>query len=118
MCISQPILSCLSQVYGRKSIILFSIVMLGLGSLICEDSEMMSFFLLGRTIQGIGAGGLTVLSYVTYGDLDKTAGNKFLAGMSSGIALGTICGPIVGSALNNDSNWVCRPVFLWSLSRY
>lgn len=106
MCISQPILSSMSQLYGRKSIILLSTLLVGTGSLISADSNAMAFFLAGRTIQGLGAGGLTVLSYTTYGSLEKAAANKFLVGMSCSIALGTICGPLVGAVLNGGSDWV------------
>lgn len=108
MCISQPILSCLSQLYGGKNIILTSAVLLGVGSLISGDSETMAFLLLGRTIQGLGAGGLTVLSYVTYGHLESSTGHRYLAGMSLSMALGTICGPILGSALSRSGDWVSR----------
>ena len=86
--------------------------MLGVGSLISEDSETTALFLLGRAVQGLGAGGLTVLSYVTYGYLEKTSGQKYLAGMSLSMALGTICGPILGSVLSGSGDWVSRVAIL------
>ena len=98
----------MSQLYGDKNIILISAVLLGAGSLISSDSGGMALFLLGRTIQGLGAGGLTVLSYTTYGRLQGPIGHKFLAGISLSMALGTICGPILGSALSRSGTWVSR----------
>ena len=89
-------------------------MMLGAGSLISEDSESMVVLLLGRTIQGLGAGGLTALSYVVYGDLDhshrksvhKQVSVNFLTAISCSVALGTVCGPLIGAALSNGSDWV------------
>lgn len=105
MCISQPTIAQFSTVFGCRNVILASILLLGIGSTIIEASKIPSIFLLGRSIQGVGAGGLTVLSYIAYGDLDPISAGRFLGSLSASISLGTICGPLIGASLNNKTNW-------------
>ncbi|KAH8710286.1 major facilitator superfamily domain-containing protein, partial [Phaeosphaeriaceae sp. PMI808] len=105
MCMSQPIMSRLSEIFQRRSIILASIMMLGIGSLVCESAGTIALLLVGRTIQGFGAGGLTVLSYGLYGDLEARDGLRFLSAISLFIAAGTVCGPLIGAALSNGHLW-------------
>lgn len=106
MCISQPILAKLSDIFDRKNVILASVVMLGAGSLICESANTTPCLIVGRTVQGFGAGGLTVLSYALYGDLDPRSGLRFLTAISLFIAAGTVCGPLIGAALSKGHHWV------------
>ncbi|KAL5378643.1 hypothetical protein PMIN06_011500 [Paraphaeosphaeria minitans] len=105
MCMSQPILARLSDVFNRRSIILASVLMLGVGSLVCESADTTALLLVGRTVQGFGAGGLTVLSYALYGDLEPRSGLRFLTALSLFIAAGTVCGPLLGAALSAGHQW-------------
>ncbi|OAL42658.1 MFS general substrate transporter, partial [Pyrenochaeta sp. DS3sAY3a] len=105
MCMSLPILSRLAHVFDRKSVILASIMMLGVGSLVCESADTIALLLVGRVVQGLGAGGLTVLSYALYGDLESQDGLKFLTAISLFIAAGTVCGPLIGAALSHSNHW-------------
>jgi MFS family permease len=69
--------------------------------------------LVGRSVQGIGAGGLIVLMYAAYGDLEQSSsGSKYLVAMTCSAAMGTIGGPFVGVLLGD--NWVWLPV-IWIL---
>jgi MFS family permease len=136
MCLSQPIVSRLSYIFNRKSIILASIMMLGIGSLVCESTSAMALLLTGRTIQGLGAGGLMVLSYALYVDLESLYGDlespyanseslygdmgslsapRFLAAISLFVAAGTVCGPFLGAALSGHHHWVAVAPMLQSL---
>lgn len=103
---SLPILSRLAAVFDRKSVILASIMMLAVGSLVCESADTLALLLAGRVVQGFGAGGLTVLSYALYGDLQPRDGLKFLTAMSLFIAAGTVCGPLIGAVLSHGHRWV------------
>jgi MFS family permease len=107
---SQPVLFRLSEVFNRRSVVLASVMMLGIGSLICDGASTMAILLVGRTIQGFGAGGLTVLSYALYGDLPQRSGIRFLTAISLFVAAGTVCGPLIGATLSKGHRWV-RP--LW-----
>lgn len=114
MCLVQPIVSRLVDVFLFKSLVLASIVMLGIGSLLCESADGLPLLLIGRTVQGLGAGGLTMLSYAVYGQMNKpnepksSNALKFLAAISLFVAAGTICGPFIGAALSNNHQWVAN----------
>ncbi|KNG52824.1 MFS multidrug transporter [Stemphylium lycopersici] len=97
----------LSNVFLQKSVVLASIMMLGIGSLLCESADGMPLLLTGRIVQGAGAGGLIVLSYAVYGstDLEGESRPKFLAAISLSAAAGTVCGPFIGAALSDSHHW-------------
>lgn len=84
--------------------------MLGVGSLLCESADGIPLLLTGRTVQGLGAGGLMVLSYAVYVDMNTQSGSgsgpKFLAAISVFVAAGTVCGPFIGAALSDSHHWV------------
>jgi MFS family permease len=92
--------------------------MLGVGSLLCESADGIPLLLTGRTVQGLGAGGLMVLSYAVYVDMNTQSesesgsgsgsgsGPKFLAAISVFVAAGTVCGPFIGAALSDSHHWV------------
>ncbi|KAJ6276549.1 hypothetical protein J3E71DRAFT_187054 [Bipolaris maydis] len=111
MCLAQPLISRLTDVFILKSLALASIMMLGIGSLLCESANGLPLLLTGRTVQGLGAGGLTVLSYAVHVDTNKSSvpksssGLKFLAAISISVAAGTICGPFIGAVLSNSHEW-------------
>ncbi|KAJ5052634.1 major facilitator superfamily-domain-containing protein [Bipolaris maydis] len=111
MCLVQPIVSRLFDIFIFKSLVLASIVMLGIGSLLCESADGLPLLLIGRTVQGLGAGGLTTLSYAVYDQMKNLSGSessnavKFLAAISFFAAAGTICGPFIGAALSNNHQW-------------
>jgi MFS family permease len=112
MCLSQPIVARLSEISNQKSLVLGSILTLGIGSLVCESASGIPLLLTGRTIQGLGAGGLMVLSYSVYGDMGKLSGPKFLAAISLFVAAGTVSGPFVGAALSAKHHWVSTALLL------
>ncbi|KAI0570890.1 MFS multidrug transporter [Pyrenophora tritici-repentis] len=105
MCLSQPMVARLSDIFNRKSLVLASILMLGIGSFVCDSANGIPLLLTGRTIQGLGAGGLMVLSYAVYGDMGPLSGPKFLAAISLFVAAGTVSGPFIGAALSASHHW-------------
>jgi MFS family permease len=107
MCISQPIVSNLSTCVKRKSLILSSFLIWGLGSITVDYAAGIVFCLVGRSVQGLGAGGLLVLTYVAYGDLKKhNIADKYLRAITCSAAVGTISGPFIGASLSHKSSWV------------
>jgi len=120
-CISQPIFSSLSDIFRSKIIILIATSIFAIGSLVCFDPGSMAILLIGRCIQGLGAGGLMVLSNIIIFNmiraeiipLDKF-GNCLLY-PNLGTALGTVCGPLIGGALGSENNWVRCMIGSWCL---
>jgi MFS family permease len=60
----QPIYGRLSDIFGRKIILLISLVIFWLGSLACALAQTMIQLIVFRAIQGIGGGGILTLSMI------------------------------------------------------
>ena len=64
-----PISGGLAQTFGRQPAILITLGLFALGSGICGGASNMNMFIVGRTIQGLGGGGIQSLTGVVLGDL-------------------------------------------------
>jgi MFS family permease len=64
-----PFWGKVSDVFGRKPVLLVACVVLLVGSLICGLANSVAMLLAGRAVQGAGGGGLVVLVQITIGDL-------------------------------------------------
>lgn len=64
-----PTWARLSDVLGRKTIILFALVLFLTGSLIAALAKNVATMLAGRSVQGLGAGGVNTLVNVCIADL-------------------------------------------------
>ena len=92
--------------------LLSSFVLLGLGSLLGDYAECMSLLLVGRGVQGLGAGGLVLQAYAAYVDMEHTNNaTQFFRGITCCTSLGTVSGPFVGALLGASDTWV-RTSFL------
>ncbi|AET39361.1 Vba4p Ecym_4298 [Eremothecium cymbalariae DBVPG len=68
-CIFQPLYGKLSDIFGRKAILLFSNLMFGLGCLVCGTAPTVWWLLAGRFVAGIGGGGLTSMPSIIISDI-------------------------------------------------
>lgn len=66
---SIPLWGKLSDVFGRRSIILISNAIFLGGSIVCAVSVSASMLVAGRAVQGLGGGGVNVLVYICVADL-------------------------------------------------
>ena len=64
-----PIWAKLSDIWGRKIIILAAIAMFFVSSIICAVSRSMAMLIVGRSIQGAAGGGIILLVNITVSDL-------------------------------------------------
>lgn len=64
-----PLWGKLSDVFGRKNIILLANIAFLVGSLISGLAFSLSMIIAGRAIQGIGGGGIIVLANICVSDL-------------------------------------------------
>ena len=63
-CAFVPWSGSLAQIFGRRPLLLSSLGFFFVGSALCGASKEISVMLLGRTAQGIGAGGILTLSEI------------------------------------------------------
>jgi MFS family permease len=59
----------ISDIFGRKPVLLGANIIFLVGSLICALADNIKMLIVGRVFQGIGAGGLTSLVNICIGDL-------------------------------------------------
>ncbi|KAF1977760.1 MFS general substrate transporter, partial [Bimuria novae-zelandiae CBS 107.79] len=101
-----PLYSVFAEIFGRKAVLLAGLTLFIIGSLVTAISPDMGTALLGRSIQGIGAGGVFVLSDLIVTDLvsplDK---RRWSAVLGLVWAIGALTGPAVGEALAEQSQW-------------
>lgn len=64
-----PLWGKISDIWGRKPIILMANVAFLVGSLICALAKNMAMILAGRAIQGVGGGGIIILANISVADL-------------------------------------------------
>ncbi|GMM43781.1 glutathione exchanger [Pichia kluyveri] len=68
----QPLFGKISDVFGRKPIILICTICFFFGCLLCGIGNSLSYLIIGRLITGIGGGGFFALSTITISDLVET----------------------------------------------
>ncbi|KAJ3415499.1 hypothetical protein HDV05_004701 [Chytridiales sp. JEL 0842] len=96
----------MADTFGTKSSLLVALTFFTLGSTICGAAPTMPIFIAGRTVAGIGGGGLLTLVLIIVTDLVKFADRgKYHGIMGAFLSLGAILGPIVGGALTDKSSW-------------
>ncbi|KAL5043108.1 hypothetical protein BDW71DRAFT_210567 [Aspergillus fruticulosus] len=103
---STPPFGKLSDIFGRKPILMLSIFIFFIGSLIGALATNIDMLLAGRVIQGIGGGGILGLSATVIGDVfSPRERSKYygILGVTWGVACGL--GPIIGGAFSQFVTW-------------
>lgn len=98
--IGTPLMAKLSDRYGRRLIYVIDIALFALGSLTVMLAPAFSVVLVGRAIQGLGAGGIFPVASAVIGDTfppEKRGSALGLIGAVFGLAF--IVGPVIGGLL-------------------
>ena len=105
-----PIYGKLSDLYGRKGILIFSVLMFLAGSWLSGAAQTMTALILFRGFQGLGAGGLMSMAIAIIGDLFTPRERAKWQGVTGAVfGLAFIVGPTVGGWITD--NWSWRWVF-------
>lgn len=101
----QPAFAQLCDIFGRRWPMIVAVTIFALGSAIAGAAQNTTTMIAGRTVQGLGSGGLMLMVELIVCDLVplKERGT-YLGIVLSVAALGAIVGPIVGGALA-EKNW-------------
>jgi len=102
----QPFIGALSDVFGRRELLLLSLLLFTLGTTVCCAAENFTSLLSGRAIQGIGGGGIIVMVLVIFTDIVPLRQRpKYNGYVQMAWAFGTITGPLVGGAFAQHVTW-------------
>lgn len=96
----------LSDIYGRKKIIIIGIVVFLVASALCGLSQNIIELIVFRGFQGIGGGILVSNAYIIVGDLFPPGKRgRYLGIISSMWGLSSIIGPTIGGIISDFLSW-------------
>ncbi|EFW17884.1 MFS multidrug transporter [Coccidioides posadasii str. Silveira] len=102
----QPTFASLSNIFGRKPLILTAIAFFLAGSLVAGLAQNFTHMLVGRSIQGVGGGGLIALSEIIVTDLvPLRLRGQYFGILSAMWSVGSVTGPILGGGFSQDVSW-------------
>ncbi|KAH8732044.1 putative MFS transporter [Phaeosphaeriaceae sp. PMI808] len=104
--VAAPIWSKISDIWGRKIILLTAVALYFLFSIICAVSQSMQMLIIGRSFQGAAGGGLVQIVYATISDIFSMRARTFYLGLLQMMwATAGGLGPVLGGILVEYTSW-------------
>ncbi|KAK2060348.1 hypothetical protein LY76DRAFT_510135 [Colletotrichum caudatum] len=96
----------ISDIWGRKPVLLSAVAVFWVGSLICGLATSMGMLIGARAIQGIGGGGIIVLVNICISDLFSMRQRGVYFGVLGVVwAVASAVGPVVGGVFTSEVTW-------------
>ncbi len=104
--ISGPIYGKLSDLFGRRPVLLFAVGIFMLGSLLSGLSSAMWQLVAFRALQGLGAGAIFPIALAVIGDLFPPEERGKYQGLFGAVfGLSSIIGPAIGGVITDTIGW-------------
>jgi MFS family permease len=98
--IATPIYGKLGDLWGRKKLFMFAIIVFVIGSAACSFAQSMYMLAAFRAFQGIGAGGLMTLVLAIIGDIVSPRERaKYTGYFMATFGTSSVLGPVIGGFL-------------------
>lgn len=102
----QPLYGRLSDIFGRKVILVGCLLLFLIGSILSGVSQNMIMLIVSRAIAGIGGGGIiTVVSIVVSDVVSLKDRGKYQGIIGVVVAIGTAVGPLLGGVFVARTTW-------------
>ena len=101
-----PLYGKLSDIHGRRPVLLVALALFLIGSVACALSPNMTALILARALQGVGGGGLVALAQTVVADIASPLERaKYTVYISTMWATASIAGPALGGFLAQHLSW-------------
>lgn len=102
----QPLYGKLSDIFGRKSCLLFAYAIFAIGCMLCGGARNMNELIASRAFQGIGGGGMQTLVSIIMSDLVPLRSRGTWQGIINIVwSCGTSAGASLGGYLSDTIGW-------------
>jgi EmrB/QacA subfamily drug resistance transporter len=103
---STPLYGKLSDIHGRRAVMLTAIGVFIAGSLACALAPSMTALVLGRALQGLGGGGLMALAQTIIADIvSPRERGRYQGYIGAVFAASSVGGPVLGGFLTEHLDW-------------
>jgi EmrB/QacA subfamily drug resistance transporter len=104
--VAGPLYGKLGDLFGRKLVLQAAIVIFLVGSGLCGLAQGMTELILFRALQGLGAGGLIVVTLAVVGDIiPPRERGKYQGYFGAVFGVSTIIGPLLGGFFVDNLTW-------------
>lgn len=101
-----PIYGKLSDLYGRRPVMLASIGLFVVTSILCALAQTMPQLIAARALQGLGGGGLRAVTQAVIADIVPPRERGRYQGIFAGVyAVSTTLGPVLGGLFSDYLSW-------------
>src|SRR5688500_15363274 len=101
-----PVYGKLGDVRGKRNMLMVALATFTLGSLACAAAQSMPQLVAARVLQGLGGGGLMMLSHALIGELVPPVERvRFQGYFAVMFALASIAGPVIGGFVVTYVSW-------------
>jgi EmrB/QacA subfamily drug resistance transporter len=101
-----PLFGKLSDIYGRRIMLLIAVVIFLVGSAACALAPNMPTLIAARVVQGIGGGGILPLAHTIIGDMVSPRERaRYQSYTSIMFMAASIIGPVLGGVLTDYVHW-------------
>ncbi len=104
--ISLPLSGKLSDLFGRKWVLIIGMMVFVLGTLLCGFAQSMNQLIVFRAVQGFGFGAMNALGFIIIADLFPPEERGKYSGIMAGVfGVATVIGPTLGGIITDALSW-------------
>jgi EmrB/QacA subfamily drug resistance transporter len=101
-----PVYGKLGDLYGRKRVLQSAVILFLIGSALCGLANGMTELIAFRAVQGLGAGGLIVLTQAVIGDVvSPRERGKYQGFFGAVFGVASVAGPLLGGVIVQTFSW-------------